>query len=201
MKQSHRIIAALMAALLTPACLDLKPEAAPQVRWLDLNPAAEAVSPGDSPDGVPDGVSDRGLKRDSVSLGRVAASEAITERLMRRTAPHEVSYDDYSRWTEDPAAVTRRALEEALYRQRSLKRASTTRLQVELVRLEIESADTPTAVVALLVLTEDSEGVQLDRRFEGRAPVVDGGAAAEASAASKALASAVNEIADAVARR
>lgn len=190
MKHSHRISAALVAALFAVACVDLKPEAAPQVHWLDLNPAAQAMAPGEEPVGGP--------KRDSVSLGRVSASEALSERLMRRTALHEVRYDDYSRWTEDPAAVTRRALEEALYRQRSLKRASTLRLQVELVRLEINGAVNPTAIVTLIALTENSDGVQLDRRFEGRAPVVDAGAAGEASAASAALASAVNEVAEAV---
>ena len=137
-------------------------------------------------------------KRESVSLGRVSASEAITERLMRRTEAHEVRYDDYSRWTEDPAAVTRRALEEALYRQRSLRRASTLRLEVELVRLEIESDGRAAAVVTLIALAEDSGGVLVDRRFEGRAEVTVEGPAGEAAAASAALAAAVSDVADEV---
>jgi ABC-type uncharacterized transport system auxiliary subunit len=188
MKHSHWIVAPFL--LLTTACLDLKPAPAPPVHWLDLNPPAVEMAP--------TGEAASAAKRDSVSLGRVSASEAITERLMRRTEAHEVRYDDYSRWTEDPAAVTRRALEEALYRQRSLRRASTLRLEVELVRLEIESDGRPAAVVTLIALAEDSGGVLVDRRFEGRAEVTVEGPAGEAAAASAALAAAVSDVADEV---
>ncbi len=188
MKHSHWTVAPLL--LLTAACLDLKPASAPAVHWLDLNPPAAAMSPSDEAASA--------AKRESVSLGRVSASEAVTERLMRRTEAHEVRYDDYSRWTEDPAAVTRRALEEALYRQRSLKRASTLRLQVELVRLEIHGGGQPAAVVTLIALAEDSDGVLVDRRFEGRADVTSAGPGGEAEAASAALAAVVSEVADMV---
>ncbi len=188
MKLSHWILAPL--GLLALACVDLKPAPAPPIHWLDLNPPAEAMAPDAEVAGS--------ASRSSVSLGRVAASEAVTERLMRRTAAHEVRYDDYSRWTEDPAQVTRRALEEALYRQRSLERASTLRLQVELVQLEISGGAEPTACVTLIALAEDSGGALIDRRFEGRAVVSEPGAAGEAAAAAAALAATVNGVVNAV---
>ena len=188
MKLSHWTLAPL--GLLALACVDLKPAPAPPVHWLDLNPPAAAMAPAPEAAGS--------ATRDSVSLGRGGASEAVTERLMRRTAAHEVRYDDYSRWTEDPAQVTRRAFEEALYRQRSLKRASTLRLQVELVQLEIAEGAEPAASVTLIALAEDSSGALLDRRFEGRAVVSEAGAAGEAAAAAAALAAAVNQVVDAV---
>jgi hypothetical protein len=188
MKLSHWTLAPL--ALLALACVDLKPAPAPPIHWLDLNPPAEAMAPAEGSVGS--------TTRDSVSLGRVAASEAVTERLMRRTAAHEVRYDDYSRWAEDPAQVTRRALEEALYRQRSLARASTLRLQVELVQLEIAGGAESAAAVTLIALAEDSSGVLVDRRFEGRAVVSKPGAAGEAEAAAAALAAAVNGVVEAI---
>ena len=154
MKLSHWTLAPL--GLLALACVDLKPAPAPPIHWLDLNPPAEAMAPAAGDAGS--------ATRDSVSLGRVAASEAVTERLMRRTAAHEVRYDDYSRWAEDPAQVTRRALEEALYRQRSLARASTLRLQVELVQLEIAGGADSTAAVTLIALIKLSQLERAPRR-------------------------------------
>ena len=52
--------------------------------------------------------------------------------------------------------------------------------------------------MTLIALAEDSGGVLVDRRFEGRAEVTVEGPAGEAAAASAALAAAVSDVADEV---
>lgn len=182
------------ALVVLPGCLDLKPDAAPLVRWLTVG-EFDSTSP-EAP-GAP-AVS-------ALRLGRIHSSDGINDRLMRRQSPFEVVYDDQVRWIEPPALALQRGVEEELFRRRGFVRdeRAARRLDVELLGFEERIAPRHEAVVsAAFRLSDESGTTLLDRRLESRQPIAgDKDPADVAEALSKAMSSVVAEMADFLSER
>ena len=72
-------------------------------------------------------------------LGRVEASEYLSEDIAFRNGQHELEYYEDQRWTEKPQEYLRRALARALFQERGITRAysgAALTLDVELVAFE-----------------------------------------------------------------
>ncbi|MEM8710692.1 MAG: ABC-type transport auxiliary lipoprotein family protein [Planctomycetota bacterium] len=157
-----------LAALVSPACLSLTPDAPPPVRWLSIMPSASR--PGTSQTGVT--TPEPNVPR--LRLGSVTASDAITDQYIRRISAVELQYADFVRWAESPAVVVERLLEDELFQRQgfTLDTRATRRLDVEIIAFEeqqIPRRQGHIAIIAKLV-AEDGQAL-VNRRFEATLPV------------------------------
>ncbi len=176
----------MLLALTTVSCLDLKPEAAPPVRWFSIptaapEPAGELVSPADP----------------RLRLGALRVVDSIGDRLIRRVSAYEVTYDDLARWSEPPQGFLERALDSALFRTRLFTEdpAADRRLDVELVRFEERLVPRRVGAVAIQVMLTNRAGDALfRRRIEAVEPISGEDPALVAEALAEALHRVVAEL-------
>ena len=190
---SYALGLGLLGAGLT-ACLDLKPAAAPVVRWLQIAVEPARKAPDLEPPTMP-----------ALGAVRVSSSEAVTSQLARRRSAVELSYDDYARWVEPPGDAIERVIIDELFNGRGFvrDRSSMRSLDVEVVAFEATEVPRLEAVVTLLVHGVDGEhelGVFFDERIEGRIPLDGTDPAVVAEGLSAALRSAAQELSDLLAR-
>lgn len=144
------------------------------------------------------------LSRESqaLTLTATAAGQHLGDRLMWRRSDVEVGFYDQERWTQPPARYVDRALSDALFVQRGLRRVErgAPALAVELVAFEELLLPQHEARVELRVLLADSEGAALfERSLRVTRPIAREDAEATAEALGAALDTAAEELAEAVA--
>lgn len=141
----------------------------------------------------------------SLQLGRVHAASYLRESIAYRDSEHELGFYDDRRWTEQPDAYLRRALEQALFERRGITRAfsaTAPELNVELTAFdEIRKPQHGVLCEVRVVLVDGGsarleETVTVEERLDVGAD--DDPAAAVAQALAVALDSAVQRIADRV---
>jgi len=108
-------------------------------------------------------------------LGQVSSASHLDERIAYRVGGAEMGFYEDQRWTENPEAYLRRALERDLFEQRGLSRiitGSAPILDIELTAFE-EVRGQPTKVrVALTFGLRDDRRAFLERTLELERPVV-----------------------------
>jgi cholesterol transport system auxiliary component len=141
----------------------------------------------------------------ALQLGRVDAASYLREYIAYRDSEHELGFYDDRRWSEQPDAYLRRALEQALFERRGLTRvfsAAAPELNVELTAFdEVRKPQHGVLCKVRLVLVDGGsarleETVVVEERLN-LDPNADA-AAAVAQALAVALDSAVQRIADRV---
>jgi len=137
-------------------------------------------------------------------LGRVAGWSHLRERMVLRTAGHEVVFDESHRWTERPEVYLRRALERALFEDRGVvevRSGASATLEVELVAFEEVEAPHRARLQARVTL-RDPPASLLEETVLVEQPIGPAGEAgrtrATVAALSTALDAAVSGIADRV---
>ncbi len=137
-------------------------------------------------------------------LAPVSAWSHLHERMVVRTAAHEITFSETRRWTERPDVYLRRALSRALFDERGLSSAgvaSWPSLRVELAAFEELEQPRRALFQARFVLSDES-GVRLEETVILEQPVESATALdpaiAIADALSKVLALGAEQIADKV---
>jgi cholesterol transport system auxiliary component len=140
-------------------------------------------------------------------LGRVEGWTHLRERMVARSAAHEISYSEDRRWTERPEVYLRRALARTLFEERGLVESLSGRavtLDVELIAFEEMEQPHQVRLQAGLVLRDDRIGllretITVERPVAGSAG--NGQVTALVEAFSQALRAGVTQIADHVVAR
>lgn len=137
----------------------------------------------------------------TLTLIATAAGQHLGDRLMWRRSEVELGFSDQERWTQPPARYVDRALSDALFVQRGLRRVErgAPALAVELVAFEEVLLPEHVARVELRVLLLDAEGAALfERSVASSRPVAREQAEAAAEALGAALDAVAQELAEAV---
>lgn len=141
-------------------------------------------------------------------LGSVQGGPQLRERMMFRSAAHELGYYDDRRWTERPEAYLRRALARALFEERGLFRVVSgpaPTLEAELSAFEELRGPEPRVRVQVVITLDDARvgGMQETIRIEQplRAHSEDDAADAAVAAWAAALQRCVAHISDHVLAR
>ncbi|QDV05937.1 hypothetical protein Poly30_14400 [Planctomycetes bacterium Poly30] len=157
-----------LALGLLPGCLSLTPDAPTPTRW--LSPMPQASTPGTNQGGI----KTPQPKVPSLRMGTVAASDAITDQLIRRVSEVEILYVDSARWAESPAVVVQRMLEDELFQRQGFvsDAGAERRLDVHVITFEEHLEPRREGWVAVIARLVDGDGRALmHRRFEAHVPV------------------------------
>jgi cholesterol transport system auxiliary component len=142
-------------------------------------------------------------------LGRVEASDYLSEEIAFRNSKHELEFYDDLRWTEKPQEYLRRALTRALFQERGVTRAfsgAASTLDVELVEFEELRGPQPKVRLSAIATLHDErrsqlqETVTVERAISGASATGDH-TEATAAALSAAMSEAVAGLADRVIAR
>jgi cholesterol transport system auxiliary component len=149
-----------------------------------------------------------GLIAPRLRLGAVDSGSQLRERMMYRSAAHELGYYPDRRWTERPEAYLRRGLVRVLFEERGLFQVtsgSAPTLDAELVAFEVLPSSQPKVRVQVVIALDDSVTGKLNRTITVeqavRAPVATEDAEAEVEALGSALQNCVTQVADLVVAR
>lgn len=141
-------------------------------------------------------------------LGAVESGSQLRERMMFRSAAHELGYYPDRRWTERPEAYLRRGLVRVLFEERGLFRVdsgSAPTLDAELVAFEIMRSAQSVARVQVVIALDDAHSGKLSRTITVDQAVRASGsaddAAAEVEALGGALQSCLTQVAELVLAR
>jgi uncharacterized lipoprotein YmbA len=140
-------------------------------------------------------------------LGEVAAAAHLEERIAYRPSDSELGYHESWRWTEPPQAYLRRALARELFERRGLVRVvsgSAPTLNVELTSFEELQGAPARARVELAIVLRGDRHALLERTLRKELPLPPGSDDEPlrlTRALSRALESAVVEVADLVSAR
>lgn len=189
----HRMLALLLCVC--PACA-LTSKAQPlSPRYFSPDEGNAAAPPAQSPAPL------------ELRLGEIEAAAHLEQRIAYRPSAGELGYYESWRWTEPPQAYLRRALERELFERRGLVRVvsgSSPTLSVELTSFEELRGNPARARVELSIVLRGDRRALLERTLRKELPV-PAGASDEplrlTSALSRALDSAVTEVADLVSAR
>jgi len=138
-------------------------------------------------------------------LGQVSSASHLDERIAYRVAGTEMGFYEDERWSENPEAYLRRALERDLFEERGLSRiisGSSPVLDVELTAFEELRGQPPQARVAITFSLRDDRHSFVERSLDLTRPLVErsGADAAQrrAETLTKTLAEAVHRVGDEV---
>jgi cholesterol transport system auxiliary component len=136
-------------------------------------------------------------------LGRIDASNHLSEEIAVRNGTHELEYFDDRRWTEKPQEYLRRALAQALFQQRGVTRVFSgpaLSLDVELVEFEQVLGDQPRVRMQAIATLRDERRSLFQETFSVERPIAAGGAD-EAEQAASAFAAALLDVVDKLSER
>jgi uncharacterized lipoprotein YmbA len=171
-----------------------------------LTSKAEVLSPRYfSPDPAIGARSSRAADKLELRLGQVSCASHLDERMAYRVAGAEMGFYEDQRWTENPEAYLRRALERDLFQERGLSRIVTGGapiLDIELTAFEELRGQPTKARVAVTFSLRDDRRSFLERTLEFERPLVQraGADAAQrlAETLTLTLAEAVRQVGDEV---
>jgi ABC-type uncharacterized transport system auxiliary subunit len=189
----HRMLALVLC--LCPACALISKAEPLSPRYFTPDEASAAAAP------TP------GAAALELRLGEVEAAAHLEQRIAYRPSAGELGYYESWRWTEPPQAYLRRALERELFERRGLVRVvsgSAPTLSVELTSFE-ELRDGPArARVELSFVLRGDRRALLERTLRKELPIPPGSSDDPlrlTRTLSRALESAVSEVADLVSAR
>ena len=107
-------------------------------------------------------------------LGEVSSASHLDDRIAYRVGASEMGFYDDQRWTENPEAYLRRALERDLFEERGLSRivtGSAPILDVELINFEEVRGARPTVRVTLTFMLRDDRRSFVERTLNLDRPV------------------------------
>jgi len=108
-------------------------------------------------------------------LGQVSSASHLDERIAYRVSGAEMGFYDDQRWTENPEAYLRRALERDLFEERGLSRIVTggaAILDIELTAFEELRGQPPQARVAVTFSLRDDRHSFIERTLDLKRPLV-----------------------------
>jgi len=108
-------------------------------------------------------------------LGQVSSASHLDERIAYRVGGAEMGFYEDQRWTENPEAYLRRALERDLFEQRGLSRivaGGTPILDIELTAFEELRGNPTKARVAVTFSLRDDRRSVVERTLDLQRPVV-----------------------------
>jgi len=149
------------AACLTGCALTSRSEAI-RVRYFTLEDAAAARSPASPEPHV------------ELRLGRVEASDYLSEEIAFRNGRHELEYYEEQRWTEKPQEYLRRALARSLFQERGVTRAFSglaLTLDVELVEFEELRGPVPKVRLQAIASLHDEKRSVFEQTFVVERPI------------------------------
>ncbi len=129
-------------------------------------------------------------------LGQVSSASHLDERMAYRVGGAEMGFYDDQRWTENPEAYLRRALEQDLFEERGLSRifaGEAPILDVELTAFEEVRGQPPKARVALTFSLRDDRRSVLERTLELERPIVGSADTDPAQRLAETLSDSLNE--------
>jgi uncharacterized lipoprotein YmbA len=132
-------------------------------RYFSPEPAAGTRSP-------------KATDRLELRLGQVSAASHLDERMAYRVGGAEMGFYDDQRWTENPEAYLRRALERDLFEERGLSRIVTggvAILDIELTAFEELRGQPPQARVAVTFSLRDDRHAFIERTLDLKRPIVE----------------------------
>jgi uncharacterized lipoprotein YmbA len=142
-----------------------------------LTSKAEVISPRYfSPEPAPGTRSQKTTDRLELRLGQVSAASHLDERMAYRVGGAEMGFYDDQRWTENPEAYLRRALERDLFEERGLSRIVTggaAILDIELTAFEELRGQPTQARVAVTFSLRDDRHSFIERTLDLRRPIVE----------------------------
>jgi cholesterol transport system auxiliary component len=183
-------LAAACVVVLLPACALLTKSAPVEPRYFSAEMVATKPADRTSPNTL------------ELRLGRVAAGDYLKDRMVRRDSTHEVVYYDERLWAEKPETYVRRALAEAIFNERGVRRVLTgaaTTLDVEVVAFEEITKPAHVGRVELAYTLYDDRLVRLSRSVSVDRPISEAKGDAAADAAVEAMASAMSVAVESVA--
>lgn len=140
-----------------------------------LTSKAEVITPRYfSPEPVRTAHSPKSTGRLELRLGQVSAASHLDERMAYRVGGSEMGFYDDQRWTENPEAYLRRALERDLYEERGLSRivaGDAPILDVELTAFEELRGQPSKARVAISFGLRDDRRAFVERTLELERPL------------------------------
>jgi cholesterol transport system auxiliary component len=151
-----------VGALSLSACALTSRSEAIRVRYFTLEGAA-APQPAREPN--------RALE---LRLGRVEASDYLSEEIAFRNTRHELEYYEEQRWTEKPQEYLRRALMRALFQERGVTRSFSgiaPTLDVELVEFEELRGPQPKVRLQAIAILHDERRSQFEETFVVERPI------------------------------
>jgi uncharacterized lipoprotein YmbA len=107
-------------------------------------------------------------------LGQVSAASHLDERIAYRVGGSEMGFYEDQRWTENPEAYLRRALERDLFEQRGLSRiitGDTPILDIELTAFEELRGEPKKARVAVTFSLRDERRAVIERSLDLQRPL------------------------------
>jgi len=134
-------------------------------------------------------------------LGQVSSASHLDERIAYRVAGAEMGFYDDQRWTENPEAYLRRALERDLFEERGLSRivaGGTPILDIELTAFEELRGNPTKARVAVTFSLRDDRRSVVERTLDLQRPVVQTAGADAAQRLAETLTRTLNEAVRAV---
>jgi cholesterol transport system auxiliary component len=139
-------------------------------------------------------------------LGRIEASDHLSDEIAFRNGRHELEFYDDLRWSEKPQDYLRRALTQALFQERGLTRAYSgmaPTLDIELVAFEELRGEKPKVRLQALVTLHDERRSQLEETITVEHDIsADQGAQGHSTdATAAALSAAMNEAVSGLADR
>ena len=141
-----------------------------------LTSKADAISPRYfSPEPARAIRSEKAARPYELRLGEVSAASHLDERVAYRVGGAEMGFYEDRRWTENPDAYLRRALERDLFEERGLSRVvigEAPTLDVELTAFEELRGNPEKARVALTFSLRDERHSVLERTLDFERPVV-----------------------------
>ena len=129
-------------------------------------------------------------------LGQVSAASHLDERMAYRVGGSEMGFYEDQRWTENPEAYLRRALERDLFEERGLSRiitGDTPILDIELTAFEELRGEPKKARVALTFSLRDDRRSVVERSLELQRPLVQRSGADAAQLLAETLTNALDE--------
>jgi cholesterol transport system auxiliary component len=127
-------------------------------------------------------------------LGTVDSGSQLRERMMYRSASHELGYYEDRRWSERPEAYLRRGLVRVLFEERGLFQVSSgaaPTLDAELVAFEVLPSAQPKVRVQVVIALDDALSGKLSRTITVERAVQSRGGSDDADAEVEALGSAL----------
>lgn len=162
-----------------------------------LTSKAEVVTPRYfSPEPARTARSPKAAQAFDLRLGQVSAASHLDERIAYRVAGTEMGFYEDQRWTENPEAYLRRALERDLFEERGLSRivaGDTPILDIELTAFEeLRGNPTKARVAVTFSLRKDRRSV-LERSLDLQRPLVQRAGADAAQLLAETLTTTLNE--------
>jgi len=127
-------------------------------------------------------------------LGTVDSGSQLRERMMYRSATHELGYYADRRWSERPEAYLRRGLIRVLFEERGLFQVSSgsaPTLDAELIAFEVLPSAQPKVRVQVVIALDDAASGKLSRTITVQQAVRSKGTSDDADAEVEALGAAL----------